>query len=207
MRLNARVLAVSGVVLALGVCLFSAVGLGTAADDKEKKEVTDAVLKMADAFEKGDNAALKKQTEDLCKDPPAGKGTPLGTVMELLKLRSKDGLGIGATPGAITPDGIEAKIQEMAKKAPSAAVLGKQGADLEKIANITGAISQVAEFYTPKKKVGDKDPKDWKNWTEDMRAGSADLAKAIKAKNEKDIKTAANKLNSSCNNCHGVFRD
>src|SRR5258707_6194157 len=126
MRLYARVLAASGVVLALGVCLLSAVGPGSAADEKDKKEVTEAVLKLANAVQKGDKDAIKKQTEDL------SKSAPLGTVMELLKLRSKDGLGVGATPGAITPDGIEAKIQAMAKNAPKAADLGKQGADLEK---------------------------------------------------------------------------
>src|SRR5947208_4988044 len=128
MRLYARVLAASGVVLALGVCLLSAVGLGSAADEKEKKEITDGVLKLADTFQKGDKDAMKKQTEDLCK------GAPLGSIMELLKLRTKDGLGLGATPGAIMPDGIEAKIQALAKKELTAAELTKQGADLEKMA-------------------------------------------------------------------------
>jgi hypothetical protein len=201
MRLYARVLAASGVVLALGVCLVYVVGSGSAADEKDKKEVTDAVLKLAEAVEKGDKEAIKKQTEDLAKS------APLGSVMDLLKLRTKDGLGVGATPGAITPDGIEAKIQALAKKPLTAAELAKQGPDLEKMAYIATAISHVADYNTPKKKMGEKDPKDWKTWTEDMQTGSADLAKAIKAKNPMDIKTVANKLNSSCNNCHGVFRD
>src|SRR5258705_246703 len=52
MRMYARVLAASGVVLALGVCLLSAVGLGRAADDKEKKDIIDAVNTMADTVQK-----------------------------------------------------------------------------------------------------------------------------------------------------------
>ena len=32
-------------------------------------------------------------------------------------------------------------------------------------------------------------------------------AKALKAKNAKDILTAVKNVNASCNNCHGVFRD
>jgi hypothetical protein len=200
MRLYARVLAVSGVVLALGVCLLSAVGPGRA-DEKEKKDIIDAVNKMADSFQKGDKDALKKQTEDLCK------GAPLEGIMELLKLRTKDGLGVGAKPGAIQPDGIEAKVQALAKKELTAQDLTQQAADLEKMAYIIGAVSQAADYNTPKKKVGEKDPKDWKSWTDDMQSATGDLAKAIKAKNPKDIKTAASKLNGSCNNCHGVFRD
>jgi soluble cytochrome b562 len=204
MRLNARVLTVSGVMLALGVCLLSAVGLGIAADDKdekEKKEMTEAVLKLADAVEKGDKDAIQKLTEEI------GKKYPLGTVMELFKPRAKGGLGVDSAPLAGKVDGIEARIQDLSKKPLTQADLAKQTADLEKMVKITAAIAQIADYNTPKKKVGEKDPKDWKTWTMDMQTGAADVTKAIKAKNEKDLKTAAAKLNSSCNNCHGVFRD
>jgi hypothetical protein len=49
--------------------------------------------------------------------------------------------------------------------------------------------------------------KDWLKWTDEMRQGAIDLAGAVKAKNNKGIKTAINKLNSACFDCHGKFRD
>ena len=40
-----------------------------------------------------------------------------------------------------------------------------------------------------------------------MGDAAVELAKAAKAKEPKGVKDAAGKLNTSCNNCHGVFRD
>ena len=47
----------------------------------------------------------------------------------------------------------------------------------------------------------------WSQWSEAMRKSADELADAAKAKAPAAIKTAAAKLNSTCNNCHGVFRD
>jgi cytochrome c556 len=40
-----------------------------------------------------------------------------------------------------------------------------------------------------------------------MQAAAVELANAAKAKKQNEVKNAASKLNSTCNNCHGVFRD
>ncbi len=199
MRVHARVLIASAVAVALGVWALSAVGPGKAAD--EDKEAREAIEKLAETVAKGDKDAAKKQAEEVAKK------VELSAVMETFKLRAKGGRGVGKTANAITPDGIEAQIMGLAKKEPAAAALNKTAADLEEMANITTAIAFLAEAHTPKKKVGDKDPKDWKQWVQDMQAASGDLAKAAKAKDGPGIKTAATKLNSACNNCHGVFRD
>jgi hypothetical protein len=199
MRVHARVLLASAVAVALGVWALSAVGPGKAADDD--KEAREAIEKLAETVAKGDKDAAKKQAEEVAKK------VELSVAMELFKLRAKNGRGVGKNPGAITPDGIEAQIMGLAKKEPTKAALAKNGADLEEMANITTAISLIAEVHAPKKKVGDKDPKDWKQWVQDMQAASGDLTKAVKASDGPAIKTAATKLNSACNNCHGVFRD
>src|SRR5205809_377449 len=57
------------------------------------------------------------------------------------------------------------------------------------------------------KKQAEKDPAKWKEWSKEMEDAAKDLAKAAKAKDGKKIKDAANKVNASCNKCHGVFRD
>jgi len=69
------------------------------------------------------------------------------------------------------------------------------------------AVAEIALAKTPKKKDGEKDPKDWKEYSEEMIKQSRELRKAIEAADPKAVKVTANKLNASCTNCHGKFRD
>ena len=54
---------------------------------------------------------------------------------------------------------------------------------------------------------GTKDPAKWKEWSQDMFKGSQDLIGALKKKDPKAVKEAANKLNGTCNECHSDFKD
>ena len=47
---------------------------------------------------------------------------------------------------------------------------------------------------------------EWKQWSEDMRKSSLELAQALKDYKAADIKSAVKKVNESCINCHGPFR-
>jgi len=197
MRQHAPVIAGGLAVLALGAALLAA-----RADENPAKA---DVLKMAAAVEKGDDA--KKAGVDAMK-------LDLNEAMGLLKLRNKEGLGLGPKAGAYpaNQDGIEAKIIALAKLNVSdlkkaEAELKKQADDLTKAAYITAAVAAVSEAHTPAKKVGDKDPKDWVKFTDEMKKSSMDLAAAVKKGDPTEVKKVAGKLNSSCNNCHGIFRD
>jgi hypothetical protein len=212
MRIYARVLASTGLVLALGVCLLCTAPAGSAADKKDDKKdekkdddkpspAIDPVAKMADMIEKGDMDKAKKAAADV-----ADKYS-LGDAMNVLKPRAKGGIGVGKE-GQYNPDGIELQIQQkLSKKTQNKSDLEKSAADIERMADIVAGIAEITDLFTPKKKVGDKDPKDWKDYTTDMKEASAELAKAAKAKDADAIKKAAQRLNSSCNNCHGKFRD
>src|SRR5262245_4579200 len=94
MRTHVRVFAGIGVVLALGIALLCSPRQGTAADDEEAKKAkaaADAILKLADALEKGDADALKKGTAELQK-------MELASIMSAFRKRDADppGLGFGA---------------------------------------------------------------------------------------------------------------
>src|SRR5262249_39556256 len=135
------------------------------------------------------------------------KKSPLENVMDLLKLRSKQGLGIGPGPGSIKPDGIEAQIINLSKKAMKPNDLEARSKDLAQAARITAAIALVAQHSCPvAKKEGDKDPKQWDRWSRDMYEEAIRLAAAAQSHNPKDVKTIASKLDSSCNSCHAVFK-
>jgi hypothetical protein len=193
-----KVLVAGAAVLTLGLVFLAA---GQAADDKGPREDVD---KLADLAAKNP-ADLQKQAAAYAKNLDS-----LEDVMNLMKKRMKNGkggVGVGPNPTGQMDDGIEARIQNLAKKSPSADVLKKQAADLKQMLYRTKAIGAIALAKAPAKKVGDKDPKDWKQYSEDMIKEADALAKAIDAADPKAVKDAAAKLNSSCTECHGKFRD
>jgi hypothetical protein len=192
-------------ILFLGLCLFLAAGYSALAADKE---AADAVAKQAEDVAKGkDWASLVKQGQ------PMAKKVELEQVMHLMKLRKPDdekrsGLGVGAKPGAITPDGIEAKIINMSKAPMPAARLQKEQEALIQLAERTAAIASIGIHQCPvQAPMGQKTPAKWKELMEDMHKSSEQLIKALKDKNPAKVKEAARRLNANCNDCHAIFRD
>ncbi len=198
MRTHARVWVAGALLLAVGVWSLNH-GRGTAADGKQLAE---AIQKLAETAAKPDAAAAKKDAERLAKT------VELDSLMYLFKLRTKDGLGVGVKPGAITPDGIEMKLLALAKRPLAPKDLEAQSEGLVQAGHATAALALVAQHKCPiTRKMGDKDPKKWQEWTDEMHKAALELSGAAKAKKPAELKTAAAKLNSTCNNCHSVFRD
>jgi cytochrome c556 len=219
MRMPTRWLAALAATLVLGIGLLVAVDTGAAADkDKEtpeekaaRKDAQEAVVQLADMMgdaKKADD--VKKMAKELAErmiKADIGEDA-VKPVMSPLRLRDKGGLGVGSKAGVYDPDGIEAKIMALAKKKLTAAELKKQTDDIAQLAGVTAAIAEVAELHAPPKKVGPKDPKDWKKWSNEMRDDALELAKAVKkAKPDPDeVKKVATKLNGTCTDCHDKFR-
>jgi cytochrome c556 len=95
----------------------------------------------------------------------------------------------------------------LARKAPTAEELDADAEHLARAASVTAAMADLLDAYAPDKKVGNKDPKDWKRWTGEMRAAAEELEGAARAKDAKGLKAAAVRVTASCNECHSVFRD
>src|SRR5436309_1168174 len=89
-----------------------------AADDKD---INPAIRTLAAAIEKKDAEGAKKQAEAVAK-----MADEMGDVMHAFALRTKKGLGVGDTPAAIMPDGIELKLQALGKKTIAKGDLDKQ---------------------------------------------------------------------------------
>ncbi|MCI0353050.1 MAG: cytochrome c [Acidobacteriales bacterium] len=178
-----------------GLVLFQ--GLVVAGDEKAVQE---AVRKIAEAIKNGDKEGAVKQATALSK-----KVDTLEEVMDVLKPRSKGGLGVGK-PGQVTPDGIWLKVIGLGRDGITVVTLKKEADALEEMSYIIAAVSEVAKIRAPAKDKGKQTKKEWLSLTEDMRSGSLKLAAAAKSKSAQEIKTAANKLNASCNTCHSTFR-
>jgi hypothetical protein len=191
-----------GGAVALVVGFSTLWGDNVAADDA--KDVRDTVQKLANAIEKGDAGTVKTLTEEL-------KSGDLEEVMNLMQRRNpaakKKTFGVGKTPGSVTPDGIEAKIQNLSKAPKPQAQIAKESSDVAEMGYRVAAIAEVALAKVPEKDEGSKKRSDWLEWAGGMRKAAQELAEAAKEKNPSAVKAAAAKLNSACNNCHGTFRD
>lgn len=195
MRMRARM--IGTVALLVGIGLFA--GTGSAAD---KKKVVAELDKIADLLDKGKQDEAKKAAEAFAKS----KDFDMAEVMAIFKLRTKGGLGVGAKAGEIKPDGIESLAMNL-EKPTQKKLLESNTADLTRMANLSAAVAlAIVDACPVKKKQGNKDPKDWKQWSEDMSKASLEFAAAAGKKNVKDVNNAAKKLNNSCASCHGVFR-
>lgn len=182
-----------GLGLLAGGVGFLLAGMGRAGDDKAAKE---GILKIADAIAKGEDVsghakALAKKIEEIDE------------VMNLMRPRkgAKGGLGVGSKPGAIQPDGIELKLVQMGRDAPSAATAAKQAEALEKMAHVIAAIAEVSIARPDKKK-----PKNWIKYAKEMRDAAPKLAAAAKAKSPAELQKAAAAINAACNNCHTDYK-
>jgi hypothetical protein len=166
--------------------------------DKDVSEARQIILKSAEP----EADAMRKAADELVT-----KKIPLKSAMTLFKLRHAGGVGVGAEPGSVTPDGIEAKFIQLNKTELDAETAKREGPALEKAAHIALAMSYVVEAYTPTKKLGDKDPKDWRLFTNDMRASAEELAQAAKQREAHGLHVAAKGLFAACSSCHAEFRD
>lgn len=189
----------SGLTLtAFALCLYlTTQSLQAGGDEKFKN----AIQKIADAIKKGEKDTATKLAQGTAKDIEY-----LEDVMHFLKPRARGGFGVGDKAGEVFPDGIELKLIAMSRDAPSAAKLSKEAGALEDMAYRVAAIGEVALAAAPKSDSGAKKKADWIRWSQDMVNESAGLAKAAKSNSPADVKTAAEKLNASCNNCHAIFR-
>jgi hypothetical protein len=189
------ILGTSGLALALGLL---AGGAGTAADDKA---LPDEVVKVASALEKQDSSSAKKMAGDIAK------GNELEVIMHLFALRTKKGLGVGRQPGAVTPDGIERKIIELAKKQLPDKQLAEESPALTEMSYTTAAMALIAHAKAPAKDDGKKKVRDWLAWSEELREASLQMASAAKDKKAAELHKAATKVDGACNKCHDVFKD
>lgn len=176
-------------------------GLGTlgAADSKE---LIGDVKKVSDLFEKKDNAGAKKAAEEFAK-----KKLGMDDLMHLFALRTKGGIGVGHKAGAVTPDGLEKKVMELAKKAMPEKQLADESQALAEMGYSIAALSEIAVAMAPAKDDGKKKKKDWITWSEEMRDASLALATAAKDKKPDDLRKAAKKTDDACVKCHDVFRE
>jgi cytochrome c556 len=161
----------------------------------ENKELKAEANKLADLVKDGKLDDLKKAAPALAK-----KAEEIDEVMMLMAIRTKGGFGFGPKASA-KDDGIEAKLLAMAKSPLTAKQVGDQQKDLERMAHMVVALSEVTKNMPNKKK-----PKEWQQWSMDASAGAKELADAVAKKDAKAVEKAVNKVNKACNDCHSEFK-
>jgi hypothetical protein len=166
----------------------------------DPKAVGGEVQQVATALEKNNADQVRKLVADLAKKYEADD------VMNLFKLRTKGGFGVGPQPGAIKPDGMEKKLTELAKQLLPAKQLADEAEALTRMAYQASAVAQILSAQDPPKDFKGK-KQQWRDWSGEFSKAALELATAAKDKNSEGVRKAAGKLdrsadNSSCNKCH-----
>lgn len=190
--------------LILGISFLLLMSL-TLIDTKAAFYAEEEIVELVDKQAKSLSGSKAKDEEILkAAEKKAEDAEEAFLIMEIMSKRrgKKGGVGIGA-PGKYEPDGIEAYLINLRKRVPDD-VLGNK--DFVEMADRVAAIASYNYHLGPKTKKGRKDPKDWKKWSADMLKGARELSAAVKAKDAAAVKTAAKALNTSCVECHNVFR-
>ncbi len=196
MRRLAVVWATAVGLLALG--FFLSTGSSRADIDKD---VQGALEKIAAALEKGDSGTAETQAKALAK-----KIEDLDAIMHGFKPRSKKGLGVGSKKGVVVPDGIELKLNAIARDGITKAQLKREGKNLGEAAWMTAAIAEVTIHRPGDAVKGAAKQAKWKEFSEGMRDAAKELAAAAKDDNIPGVKSAAVKVKTRCDSCHSDFR-
>lgn len=200
MRISPRLLAVF-IPVALAAWLWAGTDRGKAAE--EGKTPRDAILRIAEAMAHN-HADEAQQLAGGLKDVDVDDIMP---VFSLRTPRNKRALGLGPTPGAIRPDGIEKKLEALASRPLAPAELTAQAEALERAAYVAAAVGVIIRDKCPvETKQGNKDPKEWRNWSEEMVKLALDFASAVKSHDPTAVKRSAERLDANCKSCHAPFK-
>jgi hypothetical protein len=195
------------------------------AKDKTLAALRDTALQLSQKVgEQPDLAGAKKLAEEL-GDQKGDAKTKLGAValykfvgkreqlMYAFRTRQRGGDGIdpqlqdSKRLKADGGNGVEKKIQALAKRALSKEALKKQSEELTLLAFKVAAVAQLVLDWTPNVKgEGKKSPRSWAGNARELRTRALELAAAAKKGTPKDVKDKAGKLNAVCNKCHTVFK-
>lgn len=183
-----------------GLWFLAAVGISKEAGEKELRE---GVRKLAEVIAQKDTDTAKKQAAELAK-----KIDKIEELMLLFSVRNGDegGLGIGPKPGTIQPDGIEQKLEFLAKKPLPEKQLAAEAEDLARMGYQVAAVTQVAHAKPPEKDEEGKTRKNWLLFAEQAHAAALEFAATVKKKDPDTVQKAAKKLDAQCSRCHDVFK-
>jgi soluble cytochrome b562 len=177
-----------------------------AQEAKEAVAAKEDVKALADKAAKANWDDLSKAGQELAKK----KKYELLDVMTSFKPRRPggkvSGIGVGAKPGSVTPDGIEAQVINLSRRVVAANL--KNDKDLIRMAEQTEAVASIST-HMPNElaRKNAANMKEWQKWSKDMYDHAQALRKALGAKNPAQVKAAAQKLNGTCNECHTKYRD
>lgn len=165
-----------------------------------RKDVTQLAKMYADAKGKIDEAKVKAITAAIKK-----KYDDMGPLMSIYKPSDKKGVGFNPAKKG-KGDGMEKRIIDLGKRAPTADILAKEKDLLVRMATYNLAMHAISRAYAPEKPKAGKGAKEWNKYNDEMKEGTEAFLTAVRANNPGGVKKAAERINAACNDCHTDFR-
>ena len=175
---------------------------GEAANESEA--MAKGVPELAGILEKKKPADVGQQVRSLVKKwgLSAKPMNGIDDLHHLFVLRRKGGLGVGAKPGVVRLDGIEAQIVALSEGRLKAQQLDAEAAPVRQMAFRTAAIAELTAASLPAGLQGQNTM--WEEMSI-KRQSALGLADAVQKKDLPGIRKSAQALDASCTMCHGGF--
>jgi hypothetical protein len=125
-------------------------------------------------------------------------------LMKQYKTRDFGGLGVEPRPKDDHLDGIEALLRVLAARPIDAPKLKPE--ELARLADQSAVMAQWMRSLCPEKTVRDRTPEKWRQYCDELRDASLELARAARDNKAEQVRAAARKVNDNCAACHRTFR-
>jgi hypothetical protein len=183
------------VLLCLGLPLLNARPDDADQEPKDQRlAAREAVIHLVDARSRSEATAPDEEKAIATK-------YDIKYVMWLFRHREKGGLGVGPTPDAVLPDGIELKLITLERKPLTDRQIEEQRGDLIRMVETTLAIAEVTGHYADTCTTPQTRPR-WESSSKEMAEGTKELMKAITDGDAKAIQKSARRVNKACEACH-----
>jgi len=175
----------------------SALTVAPAADNKVGAE---GVLKLSEQVRSKEWGELVRDGRKIAEEKNLFDLHTLFTVRRPGVTRS--GLGVGESPGAVTPDGIEAKLYRLARRRLTALEMTAEGKALARMGDVTAAIAAVtASQGEEARRVP---PARWQQLSKEMYVEARAFRDAVRANDLAKVQQSAAQLAGVCSQCHAA---
>jgi hypothetical protein len=185
------------VALGLGICAASAAPLPERLDPRKAAQA--AILDLSEKLDqKGVEALARKIVREHESD----------NISSVFQRLDRGGLGLGDYARAVKhPNSVQALINYLSRQQPPAQkLLSDHQADLLRTAKVIQAMAELAPYRVPKyANPADRRIQEWVRVSADFKKDSREFRLAIESKDPVKVRSAADRLNHSCCDCHNLL--
>jgi hypothetical protein len=184
------------VALGLGICTVCAAPLPERCDPRKAAQA--AILELSEKLEQKDVEALARK---IVKEH---ESEDISSVFQRL---DRGGLGLGSYAKAVKhPNSVQALLNSLSRQQPPQKLLNDHQVDLLRTAKVIQAMAELAPHRQPRyANPADRRIQEWARVSAEFKKDSREFRLAIESREPIKVRSAADRLNHSCCDCHNLL--